>query len=155
MDNITWEACTFDGLDIYSLYRILQLRTETFVVEQNGVYQDMDNKDFAAIHLRGLINGELVAYCRMFKSGDYFEKASIGRVIVASPYQKKGYGHLLMDKSIEIMSQLLNESIITISAQAHLQAFYEAHGFKRIGKKYLEEGIPHVKMIKEEPLVKG
>lgn len=152
MDNIRWEASTFDGLDIYSLYRILQLRTETFVVEQNGVYQDMDNKDFLAIHLQGFINDELVAYCRMFKSGDYFDKASIGRVIVASPYQKKGYGHLLMDKSIEIMSQLLNENVITISAQAHLQAFYEAHGFKKIGEQYLEEGIPHVKMIKENTI---
>jgi len=150
MDTITWEVGSFDGLDIYSLYRILQLRTETFVVEQNGVYQDMDNKDFQAIHLQGFINEELVAYCRMFKSGDYFEEASIGRVIVSSPYQRKGYGHQLMDKSIEIMAKLLKENVITISAQAHLQVFYEAHGFKRVGDEYLEEGIPHVRMKREE-----
>jgi len=145
-EKIRWEVSSFDGLDVFSLYKILQLRTETFVVEQKGIYQDMDDKDFTAIHLQGFIGDRLIAYCRMFRSGDYFDHASIGRVIVALPYQGKGYGHLLMDKSLEIMSKLLNENSVTISAQAHLQQFYESHGFTRISELYMEEGIPHIRM---------
>jgi len=146
MDKIKWEASSFDGLDIHTLYRILQLRTETFVMEQNAPYQDMDDKDQRAMHLLGYINNELVAYCRLFKSGDYFDEASLGRVIVPKVYRKKGYGHLLMDKAIELMASLMNERNITISAQAYLRGFYESHGFVKVSDVYIEDGIPHIRM---------
>lgn len=67
MNNIVWEISSFDALDIYTLYNILRLRCQTFVVEQKGIYQDLDEKDFAAIHLQGYIDKKLVAYCRIFK----------------------------------------------------------------------------------------
>lgn len=146
MDKINWEVSSFDGLDIHSLYKILRLRSEVFIVEQNSVYQDLDNKDQKAIHVQGFIKDNLVVYCRLFKAGDYFEEASIGRVIIAEEFRNKGYGHILMDKAIELMAVLLNEHNITISAQLYLKVFYEKHGFAPIGETYIEDGIPHIRM---------
>jgi ElaA protein len=91
----------FNELSLKELYMILQLRSEVFVVEQNCVYQDIDGKDEKALHILGIINGELVAYTRCFKPGDYFEQASIGRVIVKENYRKFGYGHEIMKASVK------------------------------------------------------
>lgn len=108
----------------------------------------MDEKDFVALHLHGYADNELVAYCRIFKEGDYFEEAAIGRVIVSSAFRKEGYGHLLMSKATEIVSTLTLGENILISAQAHLQSFYERHGFEKKSGEYMEDGIPHIKMKK-------
>ncbi|MFR9167034.1 MAG: GNAT family N-acetyltransferase [Dysgonomonas sp.] len=147
-ETIKWEVSSFDGLDTDSLYAILRLRAEVFVVEQSIVYLDTDNKDQSAIHLQGYIGDDLVAYCRLFKKGDYFDEAAIGRVVVSPKYRNIGYGHHLMHKAIELMHTLLKEDVITISAQKHLELFYKAHGFESTGDEYLEDTIPHVKMKK-------
>lgn len=149
MEKIKWEVSPFDGLDVYSLYQILRLRSEVFIMEQNAPYQDLDEKDYKAVHLLGYIDDELVAYSRIFKAGDYFEEASIGRVIISAVHRKKGYGHILMDKSISLLDILLHERNITISAQAHLKQFYENHGFEQVGEEYIEDTIPHIQMKKK------
>lgn len=143
---ITWEVDCFEDLDIYKLYNLLYLRSEVFVVEQNCPYLDVDNKDQKAVHLQGYLGDKLVAYCRLFKPGDYFEEASIGRVIVAADYRKHDYGHQLMQKAIELQASLLNETKVTISAQLYLKKFYESHGFKQTSDTYLEDDIPHIQM---------
>lgn len=143
---ITWKVSTFDELDIHSLYQILHLRNKVFVVEQQSPYLDPDHKDLRAIHLQGFVGGSLVAYSRLFRAGDYMETACIGRVVVCAANRKFGYGHLLMDKAIELVDQLFGEQHITISAQLYLKAFYESHGFKGISDTYLEDGIPHIRM---------
>ena len=90
----------FEKLTTQELYSVLQLRSEIFVVEQNCVYQDMDNKDQKALHVLGFKNGNIVAYTRIFKPGDYFEYASIGRVIVSQKERKHNYGNDIMNASI-------------------------------------------------------
>jgi len=90
----------FHELTIHELYQILQLRSEVFVVEQNCVYQDMDFKDQKSLHVFGYKNDKMVAYTRIFKSGNYFKNASIGRVIIASSARKYGFGHDLIKVSI-------------------------------------------------------
>lgn len=145
--SIVWKVDTFDNLDIHKLYKILVLRAEVFVVEQDCPYMDTDNKDQKAIHLQGYNNDdELVAYCRLFGRGDYFETAAIGRVVVAQKYRKYGLGHLLMDKAIELQKSMLGETNLTISAQFHLKPFYESHGFEQTSEIYQEDGIPHIQM---------
>lgn len=146
--TIDWKICKFEELTIDELYGILNLRSKVFIIEQDAPYLDTDYKDQKALHLHGYIDGELVAYCRLFKAGDYFEEASIGRVIVAKEYRKYGYGHELMRKAIELEEALLNETEITISAQLYLQKFYESHGFERTSETYLEDGLPHIEMKK-------
>jgi ElaA protein len=138
----------FDELTNYELYELLKLRTEVFVVEQNCVYQDMDGKDYQAIHVLGYYNEILVACTRIFDKGIYFEESSIGRVIVKEKFRTKKWGHVLMQKSIEIIETLFDTTAITISAQLYLKAFYESHQFVQTSTTYLEDNIPHIQMKK-------
>ncbi|SNR40434.1 ElaA protein [Lutibacter agarilyticus] len=140
---------SFSQLSTNELYVILQLRSEVFVVEQDCVYQDIDFKDQKALHVLGFKNDKLIAYTRIFKSGDYFEKASIGRVVVKKNERINKYGYQIMKASIEAISTFFNETEIKISAQKYLKKFYESLGFNMIGETYLEDGIPHIGMIKK------
>ena len=136
----------FKTLSLVELYQILQLRSEVFVVEQNCVYQDIDGKDKKALHVLGMHEGVLVAYARLFQPGDYFEQASIGRVIVNPAYRDKKWGHDLMTAAIQGIAEHYGETNITISAQLYLKRFYESHGFVQTSDMYLEDDIPHIEM---------
>ncbi|MHA7942428.1 GNAT family N-acetyltransferase [Formosa sp. 3Alg 14/1] len=137
----------FEELTTSELYALLQLRSEVFVVEQNCVYQDIDGKDNKALHVLGFKNYELVAYTRIFNSGDYFENASIGRVIVKESERSHKYGYDIMKASIQAISTKFNETTIKISAQKHLEYFYNNLGFVAVSEPYLEDGIPHIGML--------
>lgn len=139
---------TFQELTTSELYEILQLRSEVFVVEQDCVYQDVDGKDQKALHVLGFKNDKIVAYTRLFDSGQYFDTPSIGRVVVKDIERKFGYGHDLIKTSIQAITDNYKETKITISAQTYLQKFYESHGFVKVGEEYLEDDIPHIKMIR-------
>jgi ElaA protein len=136
----------FNELNNNQLYYILRLRSEVFVVEQNCIYQDIDNKDQRALHVIGEVDNKIVAYTRIFKSGDYFKNASIGRVIVKKKYRKKNYGKKIMKFSVKKSIQL-KEKKIELSAQKYLIKFYSDLGFVKEGEEYLEDNIPHIKMI--------
>ncbi len=139
----------FEELTTNELYSLLQLRSEVFVVEQDCVYQDIDFKDQKALHIIGSKNNKIVAYTRVFKPGEYFKYASIGRVVVAESERKFKYGYDIMKASMNAISTYFNESTIKISAQTYLTKFYNTLGFKQIGEEYLEDGIPHIGMIKK------
>lgn len=139
---------TFDELTVNELYDLLQLRSEVFVVEQDCVYQDVDGKDRKSLHIMGWEDGKLVAYTRCFKAGDYFDEAAIGRILVRENYRKLGYGHIITKASIEAIKNKYQADTIKISAQVYLVIFYESHGFKTYGDRYLEDGIPHIAMIR-------
>jgi ElaA protein len=138
----------FDELTIDQLYAIFQLRSEVFVVEQDCVYQDLDFKDQKALHVLGIKNNIIIAYTRIFKPGDYFKEASIGRVVVKDTERKYGYGYDLMNASIQAAQNQFNTTRITISAQLYLKKFYNNLDFKQVGEEYLEDGIPHIEMIR-------
>ncbi|MBT3741358.1 MAG: GNAT family N-acetyltransferase [Polaribacter sp.] len=137
---------SFSELTTTELYKILQLRSEVFVVEQDCVYQDLDFKDQKSLHVFGFKNDNIIAYTRIFKPGDYFDNASIGRVVVADTERKFGYGHDVIKASINAIKTHFNVDEITISAQKYLKIFYESHNFIQIGEEYLEDGIPHIRM---------
>lgn len=139
----------FEELSTTELYQILRLRSEVFVVEQDCVYQDVDNKDQKALHVVGIKNEKVVAYTRIFKPGDYFEHASIGRVVVAMDQRKYGFGKDIMKASISVIEKRFPETPIEISAQSYLIKFYSELGFVPFGDEYLEDGIPHTRMIKK------
>ena len=136
----------FSELNTTELYQILQLRSEVFVVEQDCVYQDIDFKDQKALHVIGYKNNKIVAYTRIFKPGDYFDNASIGRVLVVASERKYGFGHELMKASIRKIKKHFKVTKITVSAQKYLKKFYETHLFIQVGEEYLEDGIPHIRM---------
>lgn len=138
----------FEDFTIHQLHDVLQLRSEVFVVEQDCVYQDIDGKDLKALHVIGEKEGKVVAYTRCFAPGFYFEEAAIGRVVVNLEQRKYGYGHVIMKASINAIKNAFKTEIIKLSAQTHLKKFYESHGFKQVGEGYLEDGIPHIAMVK-------
>ena len=139
----------FNELSLQELYYVLQLRSEVFVVEQNCVYQDLDGKDEKALHLLGTFEDKVVAYCRLFGAGIYFENTSIGRVVIAQEYRDKKWGHDLLTEAIEGIKSAFGTSAITISAQLYLKNFYKTHGFVQEGDEYLEDGIPHIRMNRQ------
>lgn len=141
-----FQVKSYQELNKDELYKILQLRSEIFVVEQDCVYQDIDFKDQKALHIIGIKNDKIIAYTRIFKPGDYFKNSSIGRVVVDAKERQFGYGHQLMEVSIKAIKDYFKVDTITISAQKYLTKFYESHQFKQIGEEYLEDGIPHIRM---------
>ena len=138
---------TFKELTTQELYDLLQLRSEVFVVEQDCVYQDVDGKDQKALHVIGCKKGKIVAYTRLFKPGDYFEEASIGRVVVAENERQYKYGYDIMEASIKAVKEYYNVTAIKISAQCYLKRFYNNLKFTEVGEQYLEDGIPHIAML--------
>ena len=146
---MNWLFKKFDELSPLELYSILQLRNEVFVVEQNCVFQDADNKDQLSYHLTGWKENILVAYTRIIPPGIAYAEASIGRVVTSPAIRKTGLGKELMQVSLENIHQLFGNITIRIGAQLYLEKFYSSLGFQSTGKHYLEDGIPHVEMIKQ------
>lgn len=147
--NLQFKIKRFNELSTVELYQILKLRSEVFVVEQNCVYQDIDNKDSKAIHVLGFLNEDLAAYCRVFDAGYYFAESSIGRVVVSPKYRDKKLGHELMKVAIKTLANEYATTKITISAQQYLKKFYESHGFIQTSEMYLEDDIPHIQMKRD------
>ena len=147
--QLHWLLKRFDELTPYQLYAILQLRNEVFVVEQNCVFQDADDKDQNSYHLMGYLDNKLVAYTRLVPAGLSYEQASIGRVVTSPSVRRSGAGKLLMQQSIDSLYSLFGKVPIRIGAQLYLQHFYESFGFQRISDIYLEDGIEHIYMLKE------
>ena len=137
----------FSELNTEELYQILRLRSEVFVVEQDCIYQDIDNKDQKAIHLYFKENDEILAYTRIFKAGYYYENPSIGRVVVSKKNRGKDVGKKIMIDSIEYIKQNIKGKKIELSAQKYLDKFYKDLGFYKTGEDYLEDGIPHQRML--------
>lgn len=146
---LTFTCLPFDELSPRSLYEILALRQEVFVVEQNCPYQDCDGKDLRSWHLEGRDDsGKLICYTRLLPAGVAYEGfVSIGRVVSSPSARGTGAGKILMEKSIETCRQLFGNQAIKIGAQTYLLKFYEGFGFRSTGEEYLEDGIPHTKMI--------
>ncbi len=144
--SISFKTKTFQELSVDELYAILQLRSEVFVVEQNCVFQDMDYKDQKAWHVIGTCDSKIIAYTRLFKPNDYFEFASIGRVVINPKFRDRKWGNDLMQYSILEVEKLFGVKQITIGAQLYLKKFYENNGFAQTSNVYLEDDIEHIEM---------
>lgn len=148
MMNPEWVLKTFHDLTPSELYDILRLRSEVFVVEQDCVFLDMDNKDQQCHHLMGIQDRQIVAYTRLVPPGHIYQQPSIGRVVTAPSVRRSGIGRLLMQQSIDGIYQLFGRQPILIGAQLYLKRFYESHGFNQVSDVYLEDGIEHIHMLK-------
>lgn len=144
---ITFGTKTFQELTTQELYALLRLRADVFVVEQNCAYADIDGKDQACLHVLGFDREELAAYARLVPAGMAYDTPAIGRVATAAAFRKHGYGKALMTHCIRETLHHFNTNTITISAQQYLEAFYTSLGFLTKSDMYLEDEIPHIKMI--------
>ncbi len=146
--KVNWEYKKFEELSNHELYEILRLRIEIFMIEQECLYSECDNKDFEGLHLLGRDEeGELIAYTRILPPGLRFEEASIGRVAVSKKGRGKGVARDMMLRAIEYISKTLNHDKVRISAQEYLLKFYQELGFKVVSDIYSEDGIPHAEMV--------
>ena len=144
-----WELKPFQDLSNQSLYQLLQLRIEVFIIEQNCIFQDLDGKDPACYHLLGWDGPTLVASARIVPQGvSYEDYPSIGRVVNKQTYRGKGAGKELMQEAIAHCIALYGDTGIKIGAQYYLKGFYESLGFIASGDIYDEDGIDHIKMIR-------
>jgi ElaA protein len=148
MDQISWSLKQFNELNPQELYDILRLRSEVFVVEQQCIFLDMDNKDQQCHHLQGRINEELIVSVRIVPPGIFYDEPSIGRVVGTPRFRGIGAGKALMAKAIEETLRLYGNSPIKIGAQLYLKKFYEELGFEQCSDTYMEDDIPHIKMIR-------
>ena len=144
---MNWILKKFEALTPAELYAILRLRNEVFVVEQDCVYQDADDKDQFSLHLAGWKENELAAYCRIIPPGIAYEECSIGRVVSSPHHRNTGAGRELMNQAIAMSLDLFPERPIRIGAQSYLEKFYTTLGFSRCSDEYLEDGIPHIQML--------
>ena len=143
-----WILKKFEELTPHELYAILHLRNEVFVVEQNCVYQDADNKDQSSFHFMTWQEEKLLAYTRILPAGIAFDMVSIGRVVTSPGVRRTGMGKELMIRSIEEVQKLYGKVPIWIGAQLYLKEFYNSLGFQQSSSKYLEDGIEHIEMIR-------
>lgn len=147
--TLTWTTKPYNALTVPELYALLQLRSEVFVVEQTCAFQDIDGQDQLAHHLLGYTEtGELAAYARLFDTGISYPEVSIGRVVVSPGLRRFGLGRELLRQAIAQCAALFGPQPIQIGAQLYLQKFYESFGFRQHGAGYLEDGIPHIHMLR-------
>jgi ElaA protein len=147
--EITWKIASFQELSVDELYQILRLRSEVFVVEQQCLWLDCDNKDQKSYHIMGWQDDNLLAYTRLLPAGLSYEEISIGRVATSQKARGTGIGKVLMQKSLEEMGKLFGQGAIKIGAQLYLQKFYEGFGFVQTSEIYIEDGIDHIEMMRE------
>ena len=146
--HLDWQIKHYNDLSINEFHDIIALRLEAFVVEQNCAYLDLDGKDKKSYHLicrNG--KGDVVATARVLPPGIAYKDAAIGRVVIEEEIRGHGIGHDLMDRCIQFAISEFGGAPIRISAQKHLEKYYEKHDFKSTGEEYLEDGIPHVEML--------
>ncbi|GAA4505671.1 GNAT family N-acetyltransferase [Hymenobacter ginsengisoli] len=147
--TISWTTKPFEALTLAELYALLQLRSEVFVVEQTCPFQDIDGQDQVAYHLLGHTStGELAAYARLFEAGRSYAQVSIGRVVTSPRYRRAGLGRQLLTQALAECEARFGAQPIKIGAQQYLQAFYESFGFVQQVEGYLEDGIPHLYMLR-------
>ena len=131
----------FDDLSRRDLYDVLRLRADVFVVEQDCAYLDPDGVDLVATHVLGRVDGRLVAYARVSPE-DGMQR--ISRVVTARDARGTGLGHAVVRESLAVVGA----APCFLNAQDHLRAFYAQHGFTPVGEVFLEDGIPHVRMVR-------
>lgn len=150
-----WIVKTFNQLTLDELYDALKLRIDVFVVEQTCFYPDLDDLDRHP-ETRHIFSydkkNNMVGYARILAKGVcYSDFPAIGRVIIAEKSRGTGLSHELILAAIDACETHFPTEGIKISAQEHLQNVYMKHGFITCSAMYLEDGIPHVSMVRDLP----
>lgn len=145
---MNWVVKTFDELDIYTLYKIVELRINVFIIEQSCLYPELDYKDQKSLHLYAEDDqGDVKAYLRILPPGVSFDEVSIGRVVVSPTARGTQLGREMMERALKQIVITYGKVKVRISAQAYLEKFYTSLGFVPVSEIYLEDDIPHMEMV--------
>ena len=150
---LTWQCSPFDELSTKVLYAILRARQVVFVVEQNCPFLDADDVDQHCLHLLGWqvqgFNNALAAYARLVPPGGKYREPSIGRVITSPEFRGQGLGKELMKRAVQAMDKLYPGLAIRIGTLQYLEMFYSEFGFVTTSPTHIEDGIPHVEIVRQ------
>ena len=133
------------------LLRVLRIRQDVFVIEQDCIYPDIDDVDISATHVLLKSQGQIIGTARVYADRKRERTVHVGRVAVDREHRRLGYAHCMMQKISDLLRNSGVWDMVEISAQSYLLKFYEQHGFHKVGEEYLEDGIPHYKMISTFP----
>jgi ElaA protein len=148
--TMNWTIRTFDELSARELYELIRLRVDVFVVEQNCPYAELDGLDLNAHHVLGHDEEGRLMACARILPPEHGGLPHIGRVVVHPALRGKGLAHELMTNALDALHRIHGSRRSELAAQAHLEAFYAAHGYERTGADYDLDGIPHVDMRRNE-----
>ncbi len=151
MPSIEWQWCRLDTLSTPQQYAIFAAREAVFVVEQKCAYQDLDGLDLNAHHLVAWAGTEVAAYLRVLTPGVKYDEPAIGRVLTMASFRGSGLGRQLMLAALDHVAASYPGQSIRISAQSYLDRFYRSFGFVPCSTPYLEDGIPHIEMLRRGP----
>ncbi len=141
------EFRAFSKLSSTHIYDVLRLRQQVFVIEQNCIYDDIDNSDQKALHLLLYDKNELAGYLRIFEPGVKFKDTTIGRIVVSKKFRGRDIGKKIINHGIELAFQQFPSSSIRIEAQNALSNYYSKYGFISEGEVYVVDGIDHIQMV--------
>jgi ElaA protein len=144
--TMNWTIRTLDELSARELYELIRLRVDVFVVEQNCPYAELDGLDLNAHHVLGHDEEGRLMACARILPPEHGGLPHIGRVVVHPAVRGKGLAHELMTTALDALHRIHGSRRSELAAQAHLEAFYAAHGYERTGADYDLDGIPHVDM---------
>ena len=142
---MVWFCKKYNELSKLELYRVLKIRQEVFIIEQNCNYLDADGYDQNSTHLFSVMENQIIAYMRIVDAGVIYDHVTFGRILVNKNYRKQGLGREIIQRGLDLFSK--NETIV-MSAQIYLKKFYQEFGFKCSGEEYLEDDILHIKMVR-------
>jgi ElaA protein len=148
MNKYQFHWSRLENLSSLELHAITLARQTVFIAEQHICCPDSDEHDTHSWHLTALQNGKVAAYLRVVDPGEKYPEPAIGRVLTTQPSRRTGLGKRIMQVAIDKIADIYPGQAIRISAQPYLQTFYENLGFSVVGDEYLEEGVPHIEMLR-------
>ena len=151
MSTFRWQWCVLEELSAAEVYAVLAARSAVFVVEQSCPYQDADGFDLEAEHLIVWSAAAVAAYLRVLPPRVKFEERSIGRIITSGAFRGTGLGRALLAHTLARLDASFPAEPVRIGAQARLSAFYESFGFRQASTVYMDDGIPHIEMLRSTP----
>lgn len=138
----------FSAMSVTSVFELFKLRNAIFIVEQNCVYQDIDQLDLEAHHIVMCDQNKVIGCSRFFINQE--DQLQIGRLALDRAYRQQALGKQLFQYTLTQSQSIFPEKTLMLSSQKHLTAFYQQFGFNPIGDEFLEDNIPHQHMIKKQ-----
>ena len=148
-----WQWSRIADLSSFEIYAALAARQQVFAVEQQCAFQDADGLDLSAWHLLGWVDEagpSLAAYLRVIDPGAKYAEPSIGRVLTVPPWRGVGLGRVVMAEGLARTAATWPGRPVRIAAQQRLEQFYVELGFRTVSEPFLEDGIPHVEMLRAD-----
>jgi ElaA protein len=146
--DLRWQCCALDELPARHIHAVFAARAAVFVVEQQCFYQDPDRFDLDAQHLIVWSGSEIAAYLRVLAPGTTYVEPSLGRILTTKAFRGSGLGRELIRRGLSEIEHRYPARAVRIGAQAHLEKLYASFGFEVASAPYIEDGIPHIEMVR-------